>query len=203
MRKSTIRTVSIIGLALGSCSFAQAALVNLNGSSSMYVTNVTIGGTDLSNPGLITLTAPTYGTNTGDFFPLIVDGPFTFAGALNLADMSTFDILGPAATRGTYVTSQFNIVLQTADFLSIYTRGIFTPGSVEGTQSGGCATLGNTCAPTDTELRWSFTKSGNSISASGTLDTVSSLPAPGSLTLLGIGLMGWLTSRYKAGQKAA
>lgn len=208
MKLSIKKTLAVTALALVSSVFAansQAALVNLKGSSTIGAFGATISGANLNDPGLITIDRPFYGTNIDDYSPISSGGLFTLAGSLNLADVSTFRITGPEE-RGTYLPSELVIETQNASFLNVYTRGIFTPGSVEGTQSGGCQTGGNTCAATDTSLRWSFTQSGDSISASATLSSpailLTAIPEPASLSLLGIGLMGCMASRRKLVKQA-
>ena len=211
MKKRIIKTLFLTSLALGSGAFtadSQAALVNLNGTSSIGATGATITGVDLSAPGTITVVNPKYGLNNGDFAPIPQDTGFTLAGALDITNPSSFNITGPA-NIGTYVATQLIIITQRTNFLDIYTRGIITPGIILGTQAGGCATGTNTCAASDAALRWSFTRSFTdtqaSISASGSFASPgfsAPIPEPASLSLFGIGLVGLFASRRRLSAKA-
>jgi hypothetical protein len=192
---------------------SHAATVALVGSSTIGSSGVTITGADLNNPGLMTVNTPFYGTNTGDFspFPSLAQGgvaAFFNLGALDLTKMTTFDIVGPAA-YGAYSVTSLDIIGQSANFLQIYTSGIITPGTLEGTEVGGCKTGLNTCADTEASMRWSFTESGSgantSISASGTFNSPGiPLPEPAIVSLILVGLAGWkMTSRKIVGSLPA
>ncbi len=214
MKAHVIKTLILTGLALGSCVFAansQAALVNLNGTSSIGATGATITGVDLSAPGVITVVNPKYGLNNGDFSPIPQDTLFTLAGPLDITNMSSFNITGPA-NIGTYVASQLIIITQRTNFLDVYTRGIIKPGITLGTQGGGCATPTgiNFCTESDAALRWSFTRSftqtQESISASGTFASPGftvDIPEPTSLALFGIGLFAMAANRRRLSAKPA
>ena len=214
MKARIIKTVFLTSLALGSGVFtanSQAALVDLNGTSSIGATGATITGVDLSAPGTITVVNPKYGLNNGDFQPIPQDTGFTLAGPLDITNPSSFNITGPA-NIGTYVATQLIIITQRTNFLDIYTRGIITPGIILGTQAGGCATPTGTnfCAESDAALRWSFTRSftdtQESISASGTFASPgfsAPIPEPTSLSLFGIGLAGLYASRRRLSAKTA
>lgn len=178
--------------------------MDISGSSTIGSSGASIEGIDLSDPGLITVTNPKYGTNNGDYGSIEVDTIFTLAGPLSLGDVSTWSIVGPTETLGTYLASELTIIDQSPDFLNVFTRGIFTPGSRIGIQAGGCATGGNTCAPTDTSIRWTFSKTGDSVSAGGTLaspavllDTPSPVSAPASMALMAMGLAAFVGTRRR------
>lgn len=208
MKTSIKKTLVVSALALSSSLFTtNSYAVPISGSSSIDASGVTITGTDLTNPGDIAITTLEYDGNDVDYSPIPLDAVFTL-GALNLAVMASWNITGPD-TVGTYTVSQLEIIGQSPGFLNVFTRGLFIPGinSPIGTQSGGCATGGNTCDATDTSLRWSFTQSGTAVSASATLNSpavplVATIPEPASLSLLGLGLIGCMVSHRKSTKKA-
>jgi hypothetical protein len=204
MKLNIKKILAVTAFALGNCIFtvnSQANLIGISGSSSIGSIGATMTGTNLSAPGLITISSPFSGLSTGDYSPFSPFTLFTLGnGPLDLTKMNTWDITGPASTFGTYMVQTLTIITQNANFLDVYTSGLFTPGSQVGTESGGCSNSGNTCTSTLTSLRWSFNQSGHSISAAGTLNSPPvpvSVPEPVSLSLLGFGLFAWAASRRK------
>lgn len=198
MKQNIRKTLVVSALALGGSLITvqtQAALIMISGSSSIGSSGVEIEGPDLSAPGLITVVNPKSGISTGDYSSIATDTDFVLSGIFDLAELSTWNIFGPL-TFGSYIASELAIIDQSADFLNVFTRGIFSPGSSIGTNTGGCATDGNSCLPTDTSIRWTFSQSGASVSAGGSLASpaipFTPVAVPGSLALLALGLGGLL-----------
>lgn len=206
--------LAISGLALGVSLFAgsvNALPVNVSGSAGILNGGVATlaSGINLTNPGQLKveniLMAGSV-SNTGDLnivglnSLLLLPGFTTLhigAGTLNLSD---FNISGPL-TWGSYSATSYQIIEQSASFLNIYTKGDFTPGTLVGTEFGGCNNGGNNCVLTDASLRWTFNQSGLSVSASATFNSPSIpprvVPEPETLGLLGIGLLGFAASRRR------
>lgn len=178
----------------GSASFSAAGGVALSGGANLFVPHVpglSEAESLFASPLKLALANTVFGAaNTGDYAALDNQG-FTAnpANTLVLADPLSY-IVQAAATIGVFTPDPNSVSFSSsANFLNITSTGLLAPGLLAGVQPGGCATGGNSCAPTVSELNLSFTKTGSAVSMSGTLfSPASTVPEPASLGLLAAGL---------------
>ena len=148
--------------------------------------------------------------NTGDLSPFngvggtvqpgaILIQVLAGAGAAAIVDFNAFDIGLNDPTFGSFdATSAVVVSPRSTNFLDIVVSGIYTPGTSTGTQAGGCADAGNTCNATTASMRWSFNRSGNSITGSSTFNAPAlTVPEPATLGLMGLGFAGFAAARRK------
>jgi len=162
----------------------RANAADLNGSFAFSGLNMTKNGTNLLDSTIFTFSNFLTTSNGNADYVGIVTGtlwtgpnPAPTTGSLNITNPTTmggFSITN--ASFGTFVasnTAQNQIVNQSANFLDIYLRGMFTP-------SGTLASFN----PTDTSLRISINLSGDSLSSAFTLNTPAvNVPEPSTYVL--------------------
>lgn len=162
----------------------RANSADLNGSFAFSGLNTAKNGTNLLDTTLFTFSNfLTTSGGTGDYVGVVTgtlwNGPNAAptTGALNITNGTTmggFSITN--ASFGTFVasnTAQNQVVNQSANFLDVYLRGMFTPA---GTLSSFNAT--------DTSLRISINLSGDSLSSAFTLNTPAvNVPEPSTYVL--------------------
>ncbi len=162
----------------------RANAADLNGSFAYSGLNMTKNGTNLLDSTLFTFSNfLTTSNGNGDYVGIVTgtlwNGPNATptTGALDITSPTTmggFSITN--SSFGTFVasnTAQNQIVNQSANFLDIYLRGMFTPA---GTLSSFNAT--------DTSIRISINLSGDSLSSAFTLNTPAvNVPEPSTYVL--------------------
>lgn len=162
----------------------RANAADLNGSFAFSGLNMTKNGTNLLDSTLFTFSNFLTTSNGNADYVGIVTGTF-WTGPNPAPTTGSLDITSPTtmggfsitnASFGTFVasnTAQNQIVNQSANFLDIYLRGMFTP-------SGTLASFN----PTDTSLRISINLSGDSLSSAFTLNTPAvNVPEPSTYVL--------------------
>ena len=208
MKMNIKKTLAVTALALSSGLFAvNSQAIGVNGSAGLGNTGVVETGSDLLNPVNLAISNIFQNSsgNFGDLNNAILNGAFLSFGTTNLAfgnigsgnyfaagtQTSQFNIVGPA-TWGSFIASSVQMVTQTSSNLYIYALGTFNPGTAVG--AGGLD-------PTTASLRWTFNQSGSSVSSSTTFNSPAvpvNAPEPVTLSMLGLGLVGWAASRRKA-----
>lgn len=135
----------------------------------------------------------TSNTGTGAFHYIPLFTVFTPT-MLNLANLNTFSFTN--SQWGTFVANHPSfpnqIVQHTASFLDILMDGTFTPGP------GFLAH--HPYVASEEILRLSFNQSGKSLSEAVTLNSPAQTPEPGTLLLLGSGILALVVRRTRAGK---
>lgn len=165
----------------------------INGSMALTGLGVSQNGADLSVSTTISMSSLiASNAGLGDYSAISIGTPMsTGAVTLDLNNLSAFTFSTP--TWGTFVADGAGnqIVNQTTNFLDVYLRGTFTPGS-DASLSGFQAT--------DTSFRMSFNQSGASLSSGFTLNSPAvNVPEPSTFILAGqaVLVLGYVARRRK------
>ena len=167
--------LAVVGMLLSGSSALQAT--EISGSLPFAAFGVTQNNTNLSTSTMFTSADElTSNSGTGDF-SIVPIGTMFSGFTLDLTTISsgggfTFS----NSTYGSYAATSGSIVMQSQRFLNVELLGTFTPGP---------AFNGLGPAPADVDL--SFTQRGTSVSGSFTMSTT--VPEPGTMALLGSGLL--------------
>ncbi|MDD2853572.1 MAG: PEP-CTERM sorting domain-containing protein [Desulfuromonadaceae bacterium] len=171
--------VGILGVLLSS---SIAFAMPINGSTTVSAVSADLfGGTNLGTATAITPTGGVIHSGLGDYAAISNYTPTTNE-TLDLSNI--LDYTWTSENVGTWTTSAYTIVTQTASFLDLFLIGTFTP-DVDGVLAA--------FDPSGASEHLSLTQSGNSVSWSATLNspalsTPAPVPEPGTIMLLSSGL---------------
>jgi hypothetical protein len=188
MRKFFLRGrfgTACLGLLTAALLFAhsEAKAAQLNGSLALAGFGVSENGPTVGTSTQFTASFyATSGAGFGDYAPIPLLTSFGSA-TLDLASFATFALSN--ATYGSFATTSGSVVQHNANFLDVLLLGVYSPGpGLPGFD------------PTPASLRISINQSGESIAAAATLNSPP-VPEPGTLLLLGSGLVGLVVSRRR------
>jgi hypothetical protein len=165
--------VGLLGVML-SCGVAFATPIT--GSTSIGAASATlVGGSNLLTATSITPNSEFLSTGLGDYAAVV---PFTFFSnlGLDLADISAYTW---TSVDGTWTTSAYTILTQTANNLDLFLIGTFTPAGVLAGFD-----------PSGASEHLSLNQTGASVAWGATLNSpaVMPVPEPGTMLLVGAGL---------------
>ncbi len=162
----------------------EAKAVPLVGSFPLVGLNVSGNGATVGTSTQFTATSVIVSApGVGNYSPIPALTSFV-PSVLDLASFSSFTLSN--VIYGSFSATSGSIVQHTANFLDILLLGVFTPG------------LGlSGFDPSITNLRISINQSGGSFSEATTLNSLPAIPEPGTLLLLGSGLIALFASHIQ------